>query len=50
MIGADEVERLKKIYNADGSEDEVAMSKKLGVRYSRPHRYYSKGDRYGKVL
>jgi hypothetical protein len=50
MIGADEVERLKKIYNADGSEDEAAMSKKLGVRYSRPHRYYSKGDRYGKVL
>ena len=50
IIGADEVERLKKIYNADGSEEEVAMSKKLGVRYSRPHRYYSKGDRYGKVL
>lgn len=50
IIGADEVERLKKIYNADGSEDEAAISKKLGTRYSRSHTYYSKGDRYGKVL
>lgn len=50
IIGADEVERLKKVYNADGSEDEVAISRKLGTKYSKSYKYYSKGDRYGKVL
>jgi hypothetical protein len=51
IIGADEVERLKKIYNADGSENELAMSAKLGGKYSKSsYTYYSKGDRYGKVL
>lgn len=50
IIGADEVQRLKEIYNADGSEDEAAISKKLGTRYSKSHDYYAKGDRYGKVL
>lgn len=50
IIGTDEVERLRKIYNADGSEDEAAISRKLGTKYSKSHKYYSKGDRYGKVL
>ena len=50
IIGAEEVERLKKVYNADGSEDEVAISRKLGTKYSKSYKYYSKGDRYGKVL
>jgi hypothetical protein len=50
IIGADEVERLRKIYNADGSENEVAISQKLGSRYSKTRTYYSKGDRYGKML
>ena len=50
VIGADEVQRLSKIYNADGSEDTDAISKKLGTRYDKHHKYYTKGDRYGKVL
>lgn len=50
IIGADEVERLRKIYNADGSENEVAIAQKLGSRYSKTRTYYSKGDRYGKML
>ena len=50
IIGADEVERLKKIYNADGSENGEAMSQKLGTKYSKSYNYYTKGDRYGKIL
>ena len=50
IIGADEVERLKKIYNADGSENGEAMARKLGTKYSRSYNYYTKGDRYGKIL
>lgn len=50
IIGADEVERLRKVYNADGSEDGAAISRKLGTSYSKSYKYYSKGDRYGKVL
>jgi hypothetical protein len=50
IIGADEVQRLKKIYNADGSEDESAISRKLGTKYYNSRTYYTKGDRYGKVL
>lgn len=50
IIGTDEVERLKKIYNADGSENEVATAHKLGGKYSKSYTYYSKGDRYGKTL
>ena len=50
VIGADEVQRLNIIRNANGSEDEEAMSKKLGARYDKERKYYTKGDRYGKVL
>lgn len=50
IIGAEEVQRLSKIYNADGSVDKDAMSKKLGTRYDKAYKYYTKGDRYGKVL
>lgn len=50
VIGADEVQRMNIIRNADGSEDKEAMSKKLGSRYDKEHKYYTKGDRYGKVL
>ena len=50
IIGAEEVQRLSKIYNADGSEDNDAISKKLGTRYDRHHKYYAKGDRYGQML
>ena len=50
IIGADEVERLKKIYNADGSENGEAMTQKLGTKYSKSYNYYTKGDRYGKIL
>lgn len=50
VIGADEVQRMNIIRNANGSHDEDAMSKKLGTRYDKHYNYYTRGDRYGKVL
>lgn len=52
IIGKDEIQAMDKIMNADNTLDVDAMKKKTGGKFVNldSHRYYSKGDRHGRIL